>query len=106
MWINSPLASKVKIDLKAVLEERQKEFERELERIASISYPSLCKFFNLSRDFTRKDLDKTYRNLLVKYYPDNAEGDIDKFDEVKKRYKELIKIIQNPKMEKFGITQR
>ena len=52
-------------------------------------YHRLCKFFNVSEDYTDTELAKSYRKFMVKYYPDNTDGNIKKLDKVKDFDKKL-----------------
>ena len=71
------------------LREWIKELENKHRAYTRKTYPLLCKFFNLTENFTEEELYKAFRKMRVKYHPDQPNGDIEMFMQVREKYDEL-----------------
>ena len=50
------------------------------------------KILGVSQNADVKEIKKAYKNLSVIYHPDKEGGDKDKFIEIDKAYRELVKL--------------
>lgn len=79
------------IDLDEVYQKAEMARKEEIKKLLRV-YSRLCKFFNVSENYTDEELSKSYRKLLIKYYPDKPDGSLKKFDKVKYFYKKLKEV--------------
>lgn len=60
-------------------------------------YPVLCDFFNLPIDFKEEELEKAYKEVLLKNHPDSPNGDKEKFMKAFETYKKLKSLYEHYK---------
>lgn len=68
------------------------QIEMEYRKKVVKTFPIMCKFFNLSSDFTEEELEKAYKQARHKYHPDKPDGDKEKFMQASEFYSELKSI--------------
>lgn len=77
--------------MEAYYEKAEIARKEEIKRLLRV-YSRLCKFFNVSENYTDEELYKSYRKLLIKYHPDKPDGCLKKFDKIKYFYKKLNEV--------------